>query len=74
MNFVVGFLLLVSGGKEADAFWVFAALTNKMFSDQPSFDGLEGFYMEGFPLLLAFCSAFDIIFEERLPALKQLFD
>jgi len=51
MNFVVGFLLIMSGGNERDAFWMFCALTEKNPHFQPKMDGLRGVYKETFPLL-----------------------
>ena len=61
MNFVVGMLLLVSGGKEKDCFWVFTALTKtaKLSHDTPKFDGLRGFYKKNFPLFLEYSFIFD---------------
>ena len=51
MNFMVGFILIVSGGREKEAFWVFTALLHK--SDrQPMMAGLNGLYSSGFGLLV----------------------
>lgn len=45
MNFVVGFLLLVNGGKEEDAFWLFTEICrHKDFM-------LMGFYEVDFPMV-----------------------
>lgn len=58
MNFLIGFLLLVSGGHEKDTFWFFSSLLNSTSPNQlnnnpfePRFDGLKGFYKKDFPLL-----------------------
>jgi hypothetical protein len=51
MNFVAGFMLLVSGLREHESFWVFASLLANRSADQPIMIGLHGFYSEGFPNL-----------------------
>jgi hypothetical protein len=53
MNFVVGFILLMNGGNEKDAFWLFSTLTktSKLRADEPKMEGLRGFYKKNFPLL-----------------------
>lgn len=53
MNFVMGFIMLVNGGNEREAFWLFAAMTKTsgLSTDGPKFEGLEGFYKKHFPLL-----------------------
>lgn len=53
INFVVGFILLINGGNEKEAFWLFAALTktSNLSSDEPKFEGMRGFYKKHFPLL-----------------------
>ena len=53
MNFVVGFILLMNGGNEKEAFWLFASLTktSNLTTDEPKMEGLRGFYKKHFPLL-----------------------
>jgi hypothetical protein len=53
MNFLVGFILLMNGGNEKEAFWFFACLTKttKLGSDERKIEGLRGFYKKNFPLL-----------------------
>lgn len=53
MNFLVGFILLVNGANEREAFWFFAALnkTTKLSHDEPKIEGLRGFFKKDFPLL-----------------------
>jgi len=53
MNFVLGFILLMNGGNEKEAFWFFATLTktSNLSSDYPRMEGLRGFYKKNFPLL-----------------------
>jgi hypothetical protein len=53
MNFIVGFLQLMSGANEKETFWVFAALlaTSNLNHYESKFDGLRGFFKKYFPLL-----------------------
>lgn len=51
MNFVAGFILLMSGGDEKAAFWFFYSLLERSYEQIP-FDGVVGFYQDGFPLLI----------------------
>jgi hypothetical protein len=53
MNFLTGFILLVSGSLEKETFWFFASLlkTSKLSLDQPKIEGVKGFYKKDFPLL-----------------------
>ena len=64
MNFIVGLLLLVSK-KEEEIFWVFVCLME--------FDGLNGFFKEGFPRLGLFVDAFDRILDVEVCELRQHF-
>jgi hypothetical protein len=75
MNFVAGFLLLVSGGKEEEAFWFLVSLlATKHKSQSHSYDPLEGLYQSSFPLLLSYLGSFDSLLATHLPALKSHFD
>ncbi len=52
MNFIVGFILLVNGGNELEAFWLFIELCrHKDYM-------LMGFYEDGFPMLNLVLSVF----------------
>jgi hypothetical protein len=51
MNFLAGFILMVSGGHEKQTFWFFHAILEKSHQQIP-FDGLSGFFEEEFPLLM----------------------
>lgn len=59
MNFVVGFIMLVSSGNELDTFWFFASLlktSSKVVEevnpvDSVKMEGLKGFYKKSFPTL-----------------------
>ena len=57
MNYVLGLLLLVNGGNDEEAFWLFVAITKKHsnYDMRKAFDGgLEGLYAPEFPLLMQF--------------------
>jgi hypothetical protein len=57
MNFIMAFFLMVNGGSDEEAFWLFVTLTKKhsKFRREKSFEGgLEGFFVDGFPLLNQF--------------------
>jgi hypothetical protein len=41
---MAGFILMVSGGKEKETYWVFNALLQKR-TEIPDMDGLREFYM-----------------------------
>ncbi len=80
MNFLVGFILLVSGGQEKDSFWLFASMlkSTPMYTInsnpyEPKFEGIKGFYKKGFPLLQLYFYQFEAIFEDTLPELFQHF-
>jgi len=75
MNFVVAFIMLVNGGNEKEAFWLFAAMTktSNNSGDVPRFQGLKGFYKEHFPLLFQYFYQFDHLFELELPELYAHF-
>ena len=74
MNFVVGFLLLLSGGNEFETFWMFSAFGKKNTVSGPKFDGIDGFYQENFPLLLSYIYIFNKLFEDHLPDLQDHFE
>ena len=72
MNYVMGFILLVSGGNEQEAFWFFVAL-NK--GNEARFTpGIEQFYTDGFPLYYQYVEHFNNIFETQLPQVKSHFE
>lgn len=75
MNFVVAFIMLVNGGNEKEAFWLFAAMTKTSANsgDVPRFEGLKGFYKKHFPLLMQYFYQFEHIFEQELPELYAHF-
>ncbi|CAI2386358.1 unnamed protein product [Moneuplotes crassus] len=77
INFLMGFFLMVNGGNEEEAFWLFVAITkkNQNFHMVGNFEGgLEGFYVDKFPLYHQFVYQFDKLFEKKIPKLKSHFD
>ncbi|CAI2371098.1 unnamed protein product [Moneuplotes crassus] len=72
MNYIMGFLLLISGGKEVEAFWFFVSLTEGRSGT--FYPGIEQLYTEGFPLYYQYVEVFDEMFEEEIPDLKAYFD
>ena len=70
MNFVMGFMLLLNGGDEVEAFWMFVTLAR----DHRYF--MMGFFEQGFPLLDFYIYMFYNLLEEELPEvhdhIKQL--
>ena len=71
MNYVMGFILMISGGNEEEAFWFFVSLMDGNSIINP---GYGQFFTEGFPLYYQYIEQFDIIFEEKMPTLKSHFD
>ena len=65
---MAGFILMVSGDREKETFWVFNALLQKR-REIPDMDGLREFYMQGFPLWHKYCAVFNNFFKEILPQL-----
>jgi len=77
INFLIGFFLMVNGGNDEEAFWLFVAITkkNQNFGMVGNFEGgLEGFYSDKFPLYHQFVYQFDRLFESKIPKLKYHFD
>ena len=68
MNFVAGFLLLISDGNEEESFQFFASmLTHSRYP-------LAGLYENGFPLLGIYIKSFETLFSRHLPGLKSHLD
>jgi len=68
MNFIAGFLLLVSDINQVDTFYLFRSLF------QSEKFNLRGFYIDEFPFLKLYIYQFDHIFKEKLPNLKKHFE
>ena len=72
MNFLAGFILMVSGGREKESFWVFCALMEKRLCP-PIMDGLTDFFTDGFPLTFKYIEVFNKFFVQILPDLYEHF-
>lgn len=74
MNFIAGFLLLISDFNELESFYMMVSLfsneNNKV--NQDTF-GLRGFFLDNFPLLKLYLYYFDYFFIKKLPNLKAHF-
>lgn len=73
MNFVVGYILLVNGGNEEEAFWFFVNLLQRADTNDTFKGGISSFYTQGFPLLIDLMSRFDHVFSVHLPDLHAHF-
>jgi len=71
MNFIAGFLLIVSNFNELEAFYMMLSLLN--YTGENDF-GIRGFYTMDFPLLKLYLFIFQYFFTKKLPALKAYFD
>ena len=69
MNFIAGFLLIVSDFNEVDSFYVMISLLSKTYANHM---GIRGFFVDGFPLLRLCMFQFDHILEDNLPKLAAL--
>lgn len=65
MNFIVAFFLLINGGNELEAFWMFVALAR-----HPDFL-IIGFFETNFPLLDFYIFIFYELFSQEMPLLHQ---
>eukprot|EP00826_Nyctotherus_ovalis_P017722 TRINITY_DN15236_c0_g1_i1.p1 TRINITY_DN15236_c0_g1~~TRINITY_DN15236_c0_g1_i1.p1 ORF type:complete len:393 (+),score=88.32 TRINITY_DN15236_c0_g1_i1:550-1728(+) len=72
MNFIVGFLLIVSGFREEEVFWVLVLLMkHKIPGDLLQVEGLEGLYNEGFPLAEVLQTLCMQTLERVLPSVRR---
>jgi hypothetical protein len=71
INYLAGFLLLVSGGKEEESFWFLAILITKIFASNTS--SLSGFYNGTFTLLKDCITDFMDSFKCKFPILCKEF-
>ena len=74
MNFIAGFILMVSGSREKESFWFFCGLLTKHKIAEPKMAGLNGFFSDGFPTLLRYVQVFHVLFEQYLPELRAHLD
>ena len=63
MNFIAGFILMVSGSRENESFWLFCALLTKHKISEPYMGGLNGFFSDGFPTLLRYVKVFHVFMD-----------
>lgn len=71
MNFVIGFLLLMTDFNEKETFYLLIALFSETFKENQY--SVRGFFTEGFPLLLYYKYLFSKAFEETMPKLFKHF-
>jgi hypothetical protein len=71
MNFIAGFLLIISDFNEVDTFYMLISLFSHTFSNDY---GIRGFFSENFPLLNGFTYAFNVLFDKKMPGLKEHFN
>ena len=71
MNFIVGFILMVSGSREKESFWFFSSLLTKHKISKPVMGGLNGFFSDGFPTLLQYVKVFHVFMDMFLPELHK---
>jgi hypothetical protein len=72
MNFIAGFLLIISDFHEIDTLYMMMTLF--MFTFGEDNHGLRGFYINEFPLLKLYVFQFESIFNKMMPDLKKHFD
>lgn len=70
MNFIAGFLLIVSEFNEVECFYMLLSLFTKEYSRK---FGIRGFYLNEFPMLNFYIYTFDHIFKKNMPDLKAHF-
>ena len=73
MNFYIGFMLIISGFREEEVFWMFQILTNQV-ENMPSKCSIEGFFTDNSPLLECYIKNFEKLFAAYIPKLKERFD
>lgn len=72
MNFITGFLLILSDYNENETLYLMLSLFSETFNNEGA--SIRGFYCEEFPLLKLYLYQFDFIFMKKLPNLKKHFD
>jgi len=70
MNFIAGFILIVSEFNETETFYLLIALFSETFGTK---FGIRGFFSENFPLLKAYIFIFNHFFQKKMPELKEHF-
>lgn len=72
MNFIAGFLLIISDFNEVDTLFMMMSLFMFKFGENNL--GIRGFYINEFPLLRLYVYVFEVVFNKFLPELKLHFD
>jgi hypothetical protein len=70
MNFIAGFLLIMSDFNELETFYMMLALFSETFESNLA---IRGFFSENFPMLKVYLYIFNHFFEKRMPELKAHF-
>jgi len=70
MNFIAGFLLIMSDFNELETFYLMISLMSHTFTNHL---GIRGFFSDGFPLLGIYVQSFHFLFEKKMPELKKHF-
>lgn len=70
MNFIAGFLLIVSDFNEIEVFYMMQSLFSTTFANHL---GIRGFYTDSFPMLNFYLFLFDYFFKETFPKLYEHF-
>jgi hypothetical protein len=70
MNFIVGFLLVMSDFNEIETFYLMVSIFSNTYKDNL---GMRGFFLKDFPLGNFFVEMFLFLFEKQLPELSNHF-
>ena len=70
MNFIVGFLLIITNGNEIETFYLMISLLSKTYNDKY---GIRGFFTPKFPLLHFYTWIFYKEFSKKFNKINQLF-
>jgi len=71
MNFIVGYLLIVSEFNEVETFYMLLSLFSNTYGDNY---GLRGFFIPGFPLLNLYYYQFQYYLDDMLPEVSKLIE
>lgn len=61
---------MVSGSREKESFWFFCALLTE-HKQMPIMGGLNGFFSDGFPLLLKYVRVLHVLMDQYMPVLHD---
>ena len=75
MNFIAGFLLIISGFREEEVFWVYVAIMESCNKwDKFKIQGMKGIYSNYFPVLQQMNELFRYLLVNKLPKLRNHLD